>query len=86
MCLEKHLLLNKTWNATCKFHCNNYEFINFPDFCGDYCTVVVYLSISNRDSPPITKLFTRNHVFVKFCFLKLVTIKVCIPTILFELN
>ena len=42
------LILNKTWNAACKFRTIQLEqlgVVNFPDFCGNATTVIFNISI-----------------------------------------
>ena len=35
-----------------QFNQENFEFVNFPDFCGYATTVILHLKISILDSPP----------------------------------
>ena len=64
-----------------QFNQENFKFVNFPDFCGYATTVILHLKISILDSPTdcnhmFKKIFSRKHMFAKFCFLKLVSDKV----------
>ena len=64
----------------------NFKFVNFPDFCGYATTVILHLKIPIIDSTlTVTiclKIFTRKHIFAKFCFLKLVSNKVRIHRVI----
>ena len=52
-----------------QFNQENFEFVNFPDFCG-------YFRFPTDCNHTFKKIFTRKHIFAKFCFLKLVSNKV----------
>ena len=43
------------------FNDENFEFANFPDFCGDVIMVVLYLKISILHSPPTVSKFLKIY-------------------------
>ena len=53
-----------------QFNQENFEFVNFPDFCGCATPVILHLNISILDFQPTvticSKIFTSKHIFVLF--------------------
>ena len=58
-----------------QFNQENFEFINFPDFCGYATTVLLHLKISSLDSPlNVTiclKIFHKETYFCQVLFLEI---------------
>ena len=51
-----------------QFNQGNFEFVNFPDFCGYATTVILHLKISILDSPPTVTICLKNiHKETYFC-------------------
>ena len=69
-----------------QFNQEIFEFVNFPDFCGYATTGITFENFYFRfptDCNHVFKqIFTRKHIFAKFCFLKLVSNKVRIHRVL----
>ena len=51
-----------------QFNQENFEFVNFPDFCGYVTTVILHLKISILDSPlTVTiclKQYSQGNIFL----------------------
>ena len=44
-----------------QFKKHNFEFVNFPDSCGDTTTVVFHLYVSISNSPPTVNIYLKNY-------------------------
>ena len=44
-----------------QFNKDNFEFVNFPDFCGDATTVVLYLNVSILNSPLTVNIYLESY-------------------------
>ena len=58
-----------------QFNKDNFKFVNFPDFCGDATTAVLYLNISILNSPLTVNICLENYlkrnIFCQVLFLEI---------------
>ena len=54
-----------------QFNWDNWEFVNFPNFCGDATILVSYLNISISDFPPIANTIKKKYIMPIFLLMEI---------------
>ena len=93
ICKQSYFKLSDTWNAVCKFRTVQSrkfrvcKFSWFPWVCQN-CYITFenfYLRFPSDCNYNFKKIFTKKHIFAKFCFLKLVSNKVHIRRVILKI-